>query len=197
MCSLFALLSTIFKYQAYSYAHETWIRPRQFANVWDHTAHFLLMNASNLPLPRPAVGLLVKAELRMTANKGIGVFAKEFIPANTRLFNTNETHYNEQEAIAYLDSLPSDEHRKYWLEHAYGHYGMIAATDGDDEMVNHSSNPNIAEGDDGYEYSIRDIHEGEELTQDYTTYEDLEVPFYIKLCEKYGVPTSVEGFVDD
>ena len=154
------------------------------------------MNVSNLLLPRPAVGLLVKAELRMTANKGIGVFAKEFIPANTRIDNTNVTYYNEQEAIAYLDSLPSDEHRKYWLEHGYGKYGMIAATDGDDEMVNHSSNPNIAEGDDGHDYSIRDIYEEEEITEDYTDFED-EVPFYTELCKKYGVPTSVEGFVDD
>ena len=170
-----------------------------------HTAHFLLhfsmirgMNSSNLPLPRPAVGLLVKAELRMTANKGIGLFAKEFIPANTRIDNTNVTYYNEQEAIAYLDSLPSDEHRKYWLEHGYGKYGMIAATDGDDEMINHSSNPNcnLAEGDDRcHDYSIRDIYEGEEITEDYTTYE--EVPFYTELRKKYGVPTSVEGFVDD
>ena len=34
---------------------------------------------------RPAEGLCVNVELRMTLDKGIGVFAAEFIPANAVL----------------------------------------------------------------------------------------------------------------
>ena len=141
------------------------------------------------------VGFLVKAELRMTANKGIGVFAKEFIPANTRIDNFNITYYNEQETMAYLDSLPTDEHRKYWLEHVYGKKGMIACADGDDKMVNHSSNPTLVELEDGHDYTTRDVYEGEELTQDYTAFED-RIPFVDELCRRYGIPLTVEGFID-
>ena len=32
-------------------------------------------------------GFRVKVELRMTPDKGIGVFAAEFIPANTRVYD--------------------------------------------------------------------------------------------------------------
>ena len=34
-------------------------------------------------IPRPAKGFCVKVELKMTSDKGLGVFAAEFIPAST------------------------------------------------------------------------------------------------------------------
>ena len=136
--------------------------------------------------PRPAKGFKVKAELRMTPDKGIGVFAAEFIPANTRTDDHQTTYYNKEEAIAHLASLSSDEERKWWLEHAYGYKGKIAVVSDDNGMINHSSNPTVAENpDDGHDYTTRNVYEGEELTEDYRTYEDL--PIYEELCKKYGV----------
>ena len=137
-------------------------------------------------LPRPATGFRVKAELRMTPDKGIGVFAAEFIPANTRIDDYQTTYYNKEEAIAYLASLSNDEERKWWLEHAYGDKGKIAIEYDDSDMINHSNNPTIAENpNDGHDYTTRDVYEGEELTEDYRTYD--YVPFYEDLCDKYGV----------
>ena len=137
-------------------------------------------------LPRPATGFRVKVELRMTPEKGIGVFAAEFIPANTRVYDYQTVYYNKEEAIAYLASLSSDEERKWWLEHAYGRNGKIATEYDDSDMVNHSNNPTVAENpNDGHDYTTRDVYEGEELTEDYRTYE--RIPFYEELCKKYGV----------
>ena len=144
-------------------------------------------------LPRPAKGFKVKAELRMTPDKGIGVFAAEFIPANTRVDDHQTTYYNKEEAITYLASLSSDEERKWWLEHAFGKNGNIAVVSDDNIMINHSSNPTLDENpDDGHDYTTRDVYEGEELTEDYRKYED--VPIYQELCKKYGVS---EWFINE
>ena len=131
-------------------------------------------------------GFRVKVELRMTPDKGIGVFAAEFIPANTRVYDCQTTYYNKEESIAYLASLSSDEEKKWWLEHAYGYEGKIAIEYDDSDMVNHSNNPTIAENpNDGHDYTIRDVYEGEELTEDYRTYD--YVPFFEELRDKYGI----------
>ena len=138
-------------------------------------------------LPRPATGFLVRTELRMTPDKGIGVFAVEFIPANTRVDDYRDvTYYNEEETIAYLASLSSDEERKWWLEHAYGDNNKIAVVNDDSQMINHSNNPTLFENpDDGHDYTTRDVYEGEELTEDYRSYDI--VPFFEDLCDEYGI----------
>ena len=138
-------------------------------------------------------GFRVNVELRMTPDKGIGVFAAEFIPANTRVDDYKATYYNKEEAIAYLASLSSDKERIWWLEHAYGDNGKIAIEYDDSDMVNHSNNPTIGENpDDGHDYTTRDVYEGEELTEDYRTYD--YVPFFEELCDKYGV---TDWFIDN
>ena len=147
--------------------------------------------AKMVELPRKARGFVVKAELRLTPdNKGIGVFAVEFIPANTRVDDHRLIYFDEQGTLKHLSSLPNDEARRDWLDHAFGEDGKVAVHDtnfDDGGMVNHSDNPNLVTNEkDGYSYSTRDIQEGEELTEDYRTYD--YVPFFEDLCEKYGVP---------
>ena len=146
-------------------------------------------------LPRKAKGFKVDAELKLAPGKGIGVFAAQFIPANTRVDDFHLIFFDEQEALEHVASLPNDEERKKWLEHVWGEDGKIAMHDenlDDGGMVNHSDNPTIAVNDqDGHTYTTRDVHEGEELTEHYDTYE--KVPLYVKLCEKYGV---VDWFIN-
>ena len=138
-------------------------------------------------LPRPATGFRVKAELRMTPDKGIGVFAAEFIPANTRVNNDyHTTTYNKEEVVTYLASLSSDEERKRWLEHAYGRNERVVIEHEDIRMLNHSNNPTLVENpDNGHDYTTRDVYEGEELTEDYRKYGN--EPLYMELCKQYGV----------
>lgn len=148
------------------------------------------MEMRNTPkFPRTAKGFKIKAELKLTPDKkGIGVFAAQFIPANTRVDDHSIIYYNEQETLEYLASLPNDEERKKWLEHSFSKDGKLAAYDAnvdDGGMINHSFNPTMKEDIDGHSYTTRDVQDGEELTEDYTTYE--EVDFCEKLYEKYGV----------
>ena len=56
-------------------------------------------------------------------------------------------------------------------------------------MLNHSNDPNIRlfikDYGDGYGYALRDIEEGEELTEDYRNYSF--VPFLFRLMQEHGV----------
>ena len=148
-------------------------------------------------LPRRAKGFLVNAELRLTPdNKGIGVFTCEFIPANTRVDDPHLIYFDEQETLKLLASLPNDEARRDWLDHAFGDGGKVGVHNthlDDGGMVNHSDNPSLAtNNDDDYSYSTRDIQIGEELTEDYRTYD--HVPFFEDLCKKYG---AIDWFLNN
>ncbi len=142
-------------------------------------------------LPRPALGFLVKTELRMTPDKGIGVFAAQFIPANTVVYESEPQYYTEEEAAAYLESLPSLQEQQKWLDHAYGSLGKVCMDLFDPVMVNHSDNPTLmdktsAKGlNTNAATALCDINEGEELTENYRMYS--LTPAYVRLCKKYGV----------
>ena len=143
------------------------------------------------PFPRRARGFSVRVLLDKSKGKGIGVFAGEEIPMNTKIAKITEEsrYFNEEEAVAYLDSLPSEEERVYWLTHVYAVKDKIAEDPHDLLMINHFSSPNIAtvinDYGDGYIYAIRKIKDGEELLEDYNTYADL--PFLERLMKKHSV----------
>lgn len=138
-------------------------------------------------LPRRAKGFKIEAELNLTpGDKGVGVFAAQFIPAATRTDDHHYIYFNEKETLKILASLQSDEERVTWLSHGFGENGKIAAHDAtvdDGGFINHSDYPAI--NIDGHDYTTRDVKEGEELTENYGLFE--EVDFYEELCEKYGV----------
>ena len=142
-------------------------------------------------IPRPARGFLVKAVLDKSEGKGLGVFADQFIPANTKIaeISGESKYFNEKEALAYLESLPSDEERVYWLAHVYAYKDKIALDPYDLPMFNHSFSPNtmtvVKDYNDAYTNGLRDILKGEELTDDYNTYPHL--PFLDKLMEQHGI----------
>jgi len=140
-------------------------------------------------LPSKAKGFLVKAELELSPGKGICVFAAQFIPANTKVAIHHFICYDEHQTKQILEQLPSDEERKKWLKHSFGLNGKLVVHDSKVDyggMVNHSDHPTLVlNGVDGCTYSTRDIQNGEELTEDYGTYD--KIPLHEELCEKYSV----------
>ena len=139
-------------------------------------------------LPRRAKGFKIEAELNLTpGDKGVGVFAAQFIPAATRIDDYHYIYFNEKETLKILASLQSDEERVTWLSHGFGENGKIAAHDAtvdDGGFINHSDYPTLMTSD-GHDYTTRDVKDGEELTENYDLFE--EADFYEELCEKYGV----------
>lgn len=140
-------------------------------------------------LPRPARGFSIKADLKVSTNgRGVGVFTAEFLPAGSRI-DTDRVHlsFTRQEACAFLEAVPTDDQRQWWLEHIYclDDLMKIDIAEFDTMMVNHSDDPTVVTRDDGYDYTTRDVDIGEELTEDYRTYDI--VPYYEELCKKYRV----------
>ena len=121
------------------------------------------MAKKDTDLPRPARGFCVKAELRMTPDKGTGVFAAEFIPANTKVYIITEDSksFDERETLAHIASLSSEEEKKYWLRHVYPEKDKVVLDPYDLPMINHSHDPTMnmitLDYTDGYGYAIRDI----------------------------------------
>ena len=139
-------------------------------------------------LPRRAKGFKIEADLKLAqGDKGVGVFAAQFIPAATRTEDHHYIYFNEKETLEILASLQSDKERAIWLSHGFGKDGKIAAHDATVDgggFINHSDYPTLINID-GHYYTTRDVKEGEELTENYGVIE--EVDFYEKLREKYGV----------
>lgn len=140
-------------------------------------------------LPRPARGFSIKADLKMsTNNRGVGVFAAEFLPAGKRI-DTDREHmsFTRDQAYAFFAAVPDDMQRKWWLEHTYCFNDLmkIDLTELDTMMVNHADSPSVVTREDGYDYTTRDLYIGDELTEDYRTYDG--VYYYDELCKKYGV----------
>ena len=138
-------------------------------------------------LPRKATGFIVNLEVKETCNgRGIGIFAAQFIPKNTRIDDGNSGRsFNEEELIAFIEGAEDDTERRWWLEHMYGNEGMmwLNMDDLDTMMVNHCENPTtvmLPHGD----FTTRDVNIGEEITENYNHFQDL--PSYGKLCKKYG-----------
>lgn len=144
-------------------------------------------------LPRRAKGFKIEAELKLApGDKGVGVFATQFIPANTQVDDYRYIYLDEKETLEILASLQSDEERAFWLSHAFGKDGMIAAHDArvdDGGFINHSDYPTLIDID-GHDYTTRDVYEGEELTENYSTFE--EVVFFEKLSDQYS---AIDWFI--
>ena len=148
-------------------------------------------DANKRNFPMPAKGYLVKVELRKTPAKGVGSFAAEFIPVNTKILEISpgSRYFNEEEAVEYLAILTSQEEKHYWLTHVYGvSDDKIGEDVYDQPIVNHSTVPNthtiIKDYHDGYSIALRDIEEGEELTEDYRRLH--KVPFLDRLRKENG-----------
>ena len=147
-------------------------------------------DANKRNFPMPAKGFLVKVELRKTPDKGVGSFAAEFIAVDTKIAELSRSRYfNEEEAVEYLATLPSQEEKHYWLTHVYSASDEKISEDVYDQLiVNHSTVPNtrmiIKDYNDGYVIALRDIQEGEELTDDYRRFPKL--PFLDRLRKENG-----------
>ena len=139
--------------------------------------------------PRRGKGFCVKVVLKMTNDKGVGSFAGEFIPAKIKVFviSKESRYYDEQQALDHLSFMATEEEKQHWLSHVYGVKDKVAEDPYDQLMLNHSNDPNIRlfikDYGDGYGYALRDIEEGEELTEDYRNYSFVQ--FLFRLMQEH------------
>lgn len=125
--------------------------------------------------------------------KGLGVVAREAIPTGALIWTLADGYHrimNESEFYQRLNSLSREEQR-HLLIHGYGWGDKVIEVWDGAEYVNHSAQNNMCANDDPFScYAARDISPGEELCDDYRTY---DVPEYLaRLCAEWGILTSRE-----
>jgi SET domain-containing protein len=119
--------------------------------------------------------LLVRTRLGVSDIEGIGLFADEFIPAGTVIWEMNDVIDLSLTSgeIERLSDISRSQVRKYsYLDKQSGRYVFC----GDDaRFFNHSDTPNcidVADGPHGGRtLAITDIHPGQELTCDYSLFD--------------------------
>merc|ERR1712083_606075 len=121
-------------------------------------------------------GFQVKHEVRKTS-LGRGVFVLEPVKQGSLIWRYRKDENvicfrGKEETLAHLEKLSSYEDRRYFLEHSYHDGGLLNHILDDGKLVNHSETPNAGAGSEPFSsHALRDIEKGEELREDYSTYE--------------------------
>ena len=128
--------------------------------------------------------LIVKTRIAPSAIHGIGLFATEFIPKGTVIweFTPGFDAYVKAEDVHRLPAPAKFQMLKYChRDQVTGHYVLCAD---DARYFNHSEQPNTVDldGPEGPTVAARDIRPGEELTCDYRLF-DADVVVKLGLTE--------------
>ena len=127
---------------------------------------------------------------------GMGVFVDEDVPRGTLIWKYNQdvnvkvicnSWEGESALRQYLTTFSSYQQKQDLLIHMYCEHGFCHQLLDDCQFWNHSDDPNTGcDGPDPFNaYALRDIKKGEELLDDYGTYEWPD--WYLNLLVEYGV----------
>ena len=116
--------------------------------------------------------LVVKTFLKETQNKGIGLFAGEFIPEGKRIW-VNEIFFTVDFEKEIIDNLFPELAKEFLEKYAWTKDGETYHLAIDNErFVNHSETPNVGENKvDESMVALRDIQEGEEILYNYRDFD--------------------------
>ena len=118
--------------------------------------------------------LLVKTKLDKSPVHGIGLFAAEFIPEGTVIWEFNPAVDTKLtcEQIAQLSPPCQEQIERYTYREKFT--GMYVLCGDDARFFNHSADPNCVDIDnaaEGLTVARRNIYPGEELTCDYALFD--------------------------
>lgn len=108
---------------------------------------------------------LVKTYISKSDIEGIGLFASEFIPLGTRMWEISGFDIMVDDE-GFKDLPLSDEQMKYVKRYIYFNNGFWIYCGDDAKFTNHSLDPNTVVNFED-QYAIKDIYPGEEITCNY------------------------------
>ena len=115
--------------------------------------------------------LMVKTKIAPSKIHGVGVMTEEFIPMGSIVWQWHEG-IDRKVSIAVVDALPPI-CQAYFKTYGWIENGEYIICIDDEQYINHSNNPNCIFVDDGNTaIASRDIAIGEEITQDYKTFDE-------------------------
>src|ERR1700712_4277880 len=123
--------------------------------------------------------LLVKTTVGASGIEGVGLFAAEFIPEGTRIWEYHEG-VDQRFDVAYLAQFAEDE-RDRLLTYCYKNpaSGMYVLCGDDAKYINHGENPNTEDigfddgilNGEGITIAAREILPGEEIISNYASFD--------------------------
>lgn len=122
--------------------------------------------------------LKVKTYIKEVGDKGIGLFAGEFIPKGTIIWKNSILH----KRLTNLDDL-NEEEVNYVKTYAFMENEYWVLCIDDSKYVNHSSNPNTYHKN-GNIYALRDLNNNEEILENYLNYCEYRNKFGLGFQEK-------------
>ena len=131
--------------------------------------------------------LRVPTRLAPSAIHGLGLFAVHPIKAGTLVWDFDDP-IDQVIPVAKLPTYPPWV-RKYIAVYGYREDDRIVLCGDDARYFNHSKTPNCRSGHGTETVALRDIKEGEELTDDYETFDD-DFPLYGHLLVDGTVPDA-------
>ena len=151
-------------------------------------------------LERTQSGFNIKYKVA-TSRFGRGIFAEENISKGTLVwsgvYGRNVRRFiNEKEVRLWLAEMPNDNVRKEWLQFPIVYDGGFELDMDDGRFLNHSPDPNIGypSMEDNRCFALRDIKKGEELFEDYNSYEpklspasELVFSWLVNIYAEYGI----------
>lgn len=122
--------------------------------------------------------LCVKTKVLPSKIQGLGLFANEFIPKGTMIWKFLpgfDQRFTHEQVTGFPEIV-----KKYLVRHAsFRKSGLYLLCADEGNYFNHSEAPNVHSIEkDGEEempvYAVRDIQSGEELTEDYGEYDEVD-----------------------
>lgn len=127
-------------------------------------------------------------EIKKIENKGFGIISKQFIPKNNIIWNLENDNklisIKDEDLPDYLNQFNYDKIVDV-LDHMYCFNNLCYdITNSDIKYTNHSFNPTSYVDKKGNSVAVRDINIGEEITENYTLYDNYLENYY-KLMKIY------------
>lgn len=122
--------------------------------------------------------MLVKTKLKESNLHGIGVYADQFIPKGTEVWKFTpgfDIRFTRDQILSFPELLQIYVYKYSWRSRKSGLY-CFSGDNG--KHFNHSENPNVLseqreDEDEVITVALRDIEIGEELVDDYSSFEDV------------------------
>lgn len=134
------------------------------------------------------MNILYEIKECQTEKKGKGLFTRQFIKKGDIIWSSKNDNdvieINDDKLLEYLNCYSQNEVIDI-LDHMYCYNGKCYnIINCDCKYTNHSLNPTSYVDSNNSSIAIRDIDIGEEITEDYRTYDNY-LPEYYKLMQKY------------
>ncbi len=128
--------------------------------------------------------------IKLIPNKGYGLISKQFIKKGSLIWSCkndkNVISIDDNNLLKYLEKY-NDEQMINILDHMYCFNGLCYdLSNSDNKYTNHSNNPNSYINENNESIALRDIYIDEEITENYTTYDNYLPNYYILMKKYYG-----------